>query len=320
MPSRTADGYIPSKRTWESGSGRCVQSTSSIAAAVDVRRGCVDKSYGSAISESALSIKHIGGSMSGTYTANEVSRPREFGSPLNWKRLTKRRQSSTRGIPAGTESLDWVANTVTLIYGSRDAVLIDTFLSAQHTQELADWIAASGKNLTTIYLTHAHGDHFFGLGMLEERFPSARALAIPEVITRMRREISPEYLSTVWNARFPGQIPERLAVAAEIRADDIDLEGYKVVPVRLGHTDTVDSTCLHVPSLGLVVAGDAVYDGIHPYLAETNPETRLEWMLRWTRSRRCSPQRSSLDTESRPVTTALATSKPHASTFGTSTG
>jgi len=202
----------------------------------------------------------------------------ENGFPLNWKRLTKKRQSSTRGIPAGTESLDWVANTVTLIYGSRDAVLVDTFLSVQHTQELADWIAASSKNLTTIYLTHAHGDHFFGLGMLEERFPSARALAIPEVVARMRGQISPEYLSTVWNARFPGQIPERLAVAAEIRADDIDLEGYKLVPVRLGHTDTADSTCLHVPSLGLVVAGDAVYDGIHPYLAETNPETRLEWI------------------------------------------
>jgi glyoxylase-like metal-dependent hydrolase (beta-lactamase superfamily II) len=48
--------------------------------------------------------------------------------------------------------------------------------------------------------------------------------------------------------------------------------------MMLGHTDTADSTCLHVPSLGLVVAGDAVYDGIDPYLAETTARTRLEWL------------------------------------------
>jgi glyoxylase-like metal-dependent hydrolase (beta-lactamase superfamily II) len=176
------------------------------------------------------------------------------------------------------ERLAWVANTVTLICGSKDAVLVDTFLSAQHTQELADWIAASGKNLTTIYVTHAHGDHFFGIGMLEGRFPGARAVATAEVIGGMRRQISPEFISAVWNPRFPGQLRERLTVAAEIRPGDIDLEGHQLVPVRLGHTDTADSTCLHVPALGLVVAGDAVYDSIHPYLAETNAETRLEWI------------------------------------------
>ena len=82
---------------------------------------------------------------------------------LNWKLLTKKRGSSTQGIPPGKEDLAWVTNTVTLIYSERDAVLVDTFLSEQHSKELADWVAESGKNLTTIYVTHAHGDHFFGL-------------------------------------------------------------------------------------------------------------------------------------------------------------
>ena len=94
------------------------------------------------------------------------------GSGLQWKTLAKKRRSATQGIPAGTEALQWVSNTVTLIYGQRDAVLVDTFLSAEQTRELGDWIAASGKNLVAIYVTHAHGDHFFGIGMLEERFPA----------------------------------------------------------------------------------------------------------------------------------------------------
>src|SRR6202045_2536631 len=85
---------------------------------------------------------------------------------LNWKLLTKKRDSSTQGLPPGKEDLAWVTNTVTLVYGNRDAVLVDTFLSVEHSKELSDWIAGSGKNLTTIYVTHAHGDHFFGLKLL----------------------------------------------------------------------------------------------------------------------------------------------------------
>jgi len=141
----------------------------------------------------------------------------ENGAPLEWKVLTKKRQNATRGIPPGTESLNWVANTVVLIYGESDAVLVDTFLSVDHTRELAVWIVATGKNLTTIYVTHAHGDHFFGIGMLEERFPQAKAVATADVIDGMRRQISPEFMSTVWNPRFPGQIPERPTVAADLR-------------------------------------------------------------------------------------------------------
>jgi len=104
------------------------------------------------------------------------------GSGLWWKTIVKRRHSATQCIPPGTEALQWVANTVTLIYGDRDAVLVDTFLSAEQTRELVDWIAASGKNLTAVYVTHAHGDHFFGIGMLEERFPGARARTAAQIV------------------------------------------------------------------------------------------------------------------------------------------
>ena len=50
---------------------------------------------------------------------------------LNWSLLTKKRASSTQGVPPGKEALSWVTNTVTLICGEQDAVLVDTFLSEQ---------------------------------------------------------------------------------------------------------------------------------------------------------------------------------------------
>jgi glyoxylase-like metal-dependent hydrolase (beta-lactamase superfamily II) len=77
---------------------------------------------------------------------------------------------------------------------------------------------------------------------------------------------------------MPGQIPERLVVAEELAGTVIKLEGHDLVVVEVGHTDTHDTTVLHVPAIGLVVAGDAVYNGVHQLLAETNPQKRREWI------------------------------------------
>jgi glyoxylase-like metal-dependent hydrolase (beta-lactamase superfamily II) len=57
----------------------------------------------------------------------------------------------------------------------------------QHSKELLGWVAESGKNLTSIYVTHAHGDHFFGLKFLLDRFPNARAFATASVVAAMQR-------------------------------------------------------------------------------------------------------------------------------------
>jgi glyoxylase-like metal-dependent hydrolase (beta-lactamase superfamily II) len=199
-------------------------------------------------------------------------------SNLHWKLLTKKRGSSTQGLPPGKEHLAWVTNTVTLIYGERDAVLVDTFLSEQHSKELIDWIAETGKNLTTIYITHAHGDHFLGLKLLLDRFPNARAFATAAAVAGMQHQISPEFISSFWEPRFPGQVPSQLVVPEILDGETLYLEGEELKIMKTGHTDTAHSTALHVPSIGLVVSGDAVYNNTHPYLAECSVEARGEWL------------------------------------------
>jgi glyoxylase-like metal-dependent hydrolase (beta-lactamase superfamily II) len=67
-------------------------------------------------------------------------------------------------------------------------------------------------------------------------------------------------------------------IAEELKGNVIALEGHELVAVELGHTDTDHTTCLHVPSIGLVVAGDAAYNDVHLYLAESNAEKRQEWI------------------------------------------
>jgi glyoxylase-like metal-dependent hydrolase (beta-lactamase superfamily II) len=184
----------------------------------------------------------------------------------------------TNDLPPGTKQAVFQAIASTLIYGKQDAVLVDAFMTTKQADTLADWVAASGKNLTTIYITHGHGDHWFGIGSLLERFPNSRAVATSDVIKVMRQHASPEILEHVWKASYPGQIPDRLVIADELKGNIIDLEGHDLVAVSLGHTDTDHTTCLSVPSIGLVVAGDAVYNDVHLYLAESNTKSRREWL------------------------------------------
>jgi glyoxylase-like metal-dependent hydrolase (beta-lactamase superfamily II) len=78
--------------------------------------------------------------------------------------------------------------------------------------------------------------------------------------------------------RLPAHVPDRLLVPQALEGSELELEGHKLVVVNDGRTDTAHSTSLFVPSIALVVAGDAVYNGIHPYLGETDKQSRLEWI------------------------------------------
>src|SRR6476646_1454232 len=184
---------------------------------------------------------------------------------LQWNVFTIKRPGLVRDLPPGKEELMWVANSSTLICGERDAILVDTFLTTEQSQTLLDWIVASGKNLTAIYITHGHGDHFFGLASLLERFPRARAVATPEIVQAMHEQLSPASIDNFWRRLFPGEIPDRRLVAEPLETKELELEGHKLVAVNTGRTDTDSSTCLHVPSVGLIVDGDVVYNGIDPY-------------------------------------------------------
>jgi len=201
--------------------------------------------------------------------------------------------------PSGVRETYFQAMASTLIYGKSDALLVDTFMTIEQASALADWVASKNKNLTTIYITHGHGDHWFGVGTLLERFPNASVVATPNTVKVMRQNASPEALRTAWEPAFPRQIPDHLVIAKELEGNVINLEGHELIVVELGHTDTDHTTCLHVPSIGLVVAGDAAYNDVHLYLAESNVQKRQEWIAALDKIEALNP-RAVVATHKRP--------------------
>jgi glyoxylase-like metal-dependent hydrolase (beta-lactamase superfamily II) len=195
---------------------------------------------------------------------------------LEFRVLVTKRPSATRNVPPGHENIQWVGSSSTLIYGERDAVLVDTFLNRKDNEQLVEWVANSGKELKFIYVTHGHGDHFYGLQMLLHRFPKARAIATPESIELMKEQAGEG--RKFWESLFPNQLPDTVTCAEPLSGNEFELEGNKLFVHRIGFTDTHDTTMVHVPSIDLVVAGDSVYGNTFPYFSEQTPETRLEWI------------------------------------------
>jgi len=197
---------------------------------------------------------------------------------LKWDVLVTNRQGLTRDLPPGKEQWTWVPTSATLIFGQRDAVLVDAFLTVEQAAALVEWGRGERQEPDHDLCHSRPWRPFFGIGAVLNRFPNARAMATPDVVKSMRQQVSPDYVSSFWSARYPSQIPERLVIAEELNGNVIQLEGRELVVVELGHTDTDHTTCLHVPSADLVVAGDAAYNEVHLYLAESNAETRCEWI------------------------------------------
>jgi glyoxylase-like metal-dependent hydrolase (beta-lactamase superfamily II) len=107
------------------------------------------------------------------------------------------------------EALGFDPITSTLIYGEYDAVLVDAMGTVAEAEALADWIALHNRNLETIYITHAHFDHFYGLGILLDRFPSARAIATPDAVSAMQMSFTP-VIERLARRMFPAQVPTKL--------------------------------------------------------------------------------------------------------------
>jgi glyoxylase-like metal-dependent hydrolase (beta-lactamase superfamily II) len=163
----------------------------------------------------------------------------------------------------------------TMISGQKDMIVIDPQFSLSEAHKLAAEILESKKNLTTIYVTHPHPDHLFGLAVLKQAFPEAKILALPATVNAAK---------TGWPARqkfwlptYGNNIPGPDAVLPEeLTVPYLTLEGEQLpVTGPLPGADGAGNSFVFVPSLKAVITGDIVFD--HVYFGVPRDKAREDW-------------------------------------------
>lgn len=177
----------------------------------------------------------------------------------------------------GDEAM-WSPMSATLIYGYEEAVLVDTLVTFDQVDALGDWIEGFRKRLVGVYITHGHSDHWIGLSRLRERFGDVPGWARPNVFERAVFEATNPGLSGYWQGVFPGEIPEKPETPDRLETTSIELEGSEIRVIDIGQGDTEHSTIVHVPSIRAVVGGDVVYNEVHMMTAETDAQSRQDWI------------------------------------------
>ena len=163
-----------------------------------------------------------------------------------------------------------------LVMGQADAVLIDAQFQRNDAEALVQKIKASGKKLTTVYISHSDPDYYFGLDVIQAAFPGAKIVATPQTVAAI--QASKDGKLAHWGPILKENAPKALVVPEPLAGDSIELEGRKIQVVGLDGP-TPARTFAWIPSIKAVVGGVPVSANIHLWVADTQtPESRRDWL------------------------------------------
>ncbi|MGQ0505766.1 MAG: MBL fold metallo-hydrolase [Myxococcaceae bacterium] len=163
----------------------------------------------------------------------------------------------------------------TLVTGEKDAVLIDAAFTQADAHRLVAAVLESKKNLTHIYVTHGHPDHYFGAAVLLQAFPKARLVALPATVAEIQKTWKPKLAQ--WKPMYGANLTDKPAFPEPLKGQSLSLEGEALELQGPVQGDDGKNSFVWIPSLKTVVAGDIVYSGVHPWTAETKADSRKAW-------------------------------------------
>jgi glyoxylase-like metal-dependent hydrolase (beta-lactamase superfamily II) len=165
-----------------------------------------------------------------------------------------------------------------VISGERDAILVDASFTKSDAQQLAQLVKTSGKRLTSIFITHAHPDHFLGLPFVVETFPEVQVVATAAVADAMRTA-APEY-HAIYAPVFGDALADTYVVAEPLTGSELSLEGETIRVIEIGPGEADVSSALYVPSLKAIATGDQIFNGVHVWLVQYRPQGSLDGIRR----------------------------------------
>jgi len=164
----------------------------------------------------------------------------------------------------------------TLVMGENDMVLIDAPFTKADAHRLVADMLETGKNLTTLYVTHDHPDHFWAMQVVMDAYPDAEVISHPEVVKDIWRSIP--FKIARWSPMLGSNGPAFPTAPKPMDQDWFELEGHRLEVIGPMQGDHHNATAVWIPDLQALVAGDISFHGIHVWLGETLEDQRLTWI------------------------------------------
>lgn len=164
----------------------------------------------------------------------------------------------------------------TLIAGEKEAILIDGQFTLADAHRLVAMILESKKTLTTVYVTHGHPDHYFGLAVIQQAFPKAKLVTLPAAAADIAKTAKAKVAQ--WGPMYGANLTAKPVLPSSAKLTSFTLEGQTIEIHGPLQGDAPDNSYVWIPSTKTVIAGDIVYRGVHVWTAETNADARKAWI------------------------------------------
>jgi glyoxylase-like metal-dependent hydrolase (beta-lactamase superfamily II) len=174
--------------------------------------------------------------------------------------------------PAGDQF--W-ANSI-IIEGTHEVMLVDAQLTRTNAEKVLRAIRATQKPLSIIYITHEHADHFLGLEVFKEAYPTARVLANSNVVDRINK-VYQEKIDK-WKGLLGSDAASHVVVISKYDDNFIRFDESKIEILKNVQGDTDANTMLWLPGQKALIAGDVLFNDMHVYTAETDVAARKRWL------------------------------------------
>lgn len=175
-----------------------------------------------------------------------------------------------------------------LVSGEKEAILVDAQFGKSQAQQVVEKIRASGKQLTTIYISHGDPDYYFGLDTLTAAFPNAKVLASQPTVDHIKATV--EGKLKFWGPKMGADVPAKTIIPGVLKGHSLSLEGQTLDIVGLDGKQP-DRSFVWIPSIKAVVGGVVVAENIHVWMADTQtPQSHADWLSTLDRIVKLQPQ------------------------------
>jgi glyoxylase-like metal-dependent hydrolase (beta-lactamase superfamily II) len=163
-----------------------------------------------------------------------------------------------------------------IIEGVHEVMLVDAQLTRANAERVLQEIKETHKPLSLIYITHEHADHFLGLEVFKEAFPSVRIIAASAVLRRINK-VYQEKIDK-WRQLLPSDAATHVVPIDSFDGSTITFDGSSIEVLKHIRGDTDENTMLWIPGQRILVGGDVVFNDMHVYTAETDSQARRKWL------------------------------------------